>query len=101
MHYRRDGQEERARYNISYDGSIMCGLNAVLINTINSRVRNDRYCKSSNLFINSSIDNDYTERAGGLMMFFTDDLPQCRCYNLEEDECKSGRIETIVIELIL
>ena len=41
-----------------YDGSIMCGLNAVLINTINSRVRNDRYWKHSN---HSTIDNDATD----------------------------------------
>ena len=44
-------QEERARYNILYDGSIMCKLYAVLVNTITSRVRNHSYCKHSNLFI--------------------------------------------------
>jgi len=34
-------------------------------------------------------------------MFIRYDLPQRRHYDLEEHECKSGRIETNVIELIL
>jgi hypothetical protein len=45
--------------------------------------------------------NDYIEHAGVLMMFIRDDLPQRRCYDLEEYEWKSGRIETIVIELTM
>ena len=34
-------------------------------------------------------------------MFIIDDLPQRRRYDLENHQCKSGRTETIVIELIL
>ena len=36
----------------------------VLVNNINSRVRKDRYCKLSNLFINNIIDNDATDFNG-------------------------------------
>ena len=44
---------------------------------------------------------DHTDNSGGLMMLVREDLPQCRRYDLEEYKCESGRIECLVIEIII
>jgi hypothetical protein len=44
---------------------------------------------------------DHTDNAGGLMMLVREDLPQCRRYDLEEHKCESGRMECLVIEIII